>query len=65
MLLGWLGLRLGLDAYYAAGLALAAGFALYQHCLARGRDPELCFAAFLNNAWFGASVMLGIVLAYL
>ncbi|WJW76790.1 4-hydroxybenzoate octaprenyltransferase [Thiohalobacter sp. IOR34] len=50
---------------YHFGLLLAAGFALYQQYLIRRRDAEGCFAAFLNNNWFGAAVFVGIVLDYL
>jgi 4-hydroxybenzoate polyprenyltransferase len=52
---GW-----GLGYGYAAGLATAAGLAVYQQWLARARDPAGCFKAFLNNAWFGAVVFAGL-----
>ena len=51
--LGW--------AYYA-GLAVAAGIAIYHYTLIRGRQREQCFKAFLHNNWFGAAVFSGIVL---
>jgi 4-hydroxybenzoate polyprenyltransferase len=59
------GLMQGLSAYYFAALAVAAGFAVYQHYLIRSREPAKCFRAFLNNSWFGASVFIGLVLHYL
>ena len=61
----WLGRSLGLNAYYFAGVAAAAGFSIYQLGLARQRRTDKCFKAFLNNAWWGAVVFAGIVLAYL
>jgi len=54
-----------LGGYFNFGLALAAGFSLYQQYLIRERQPDACFSAFLNNHWFGAAVFSGIVLAYL
>lgn len=47
---------------YAAGLAVATGLAIYQQWLARNRDRDGCFRAFLNNTWFGAAVFAGLVL---
>lgn len=54
-----------LGQYYFFGLLVAAALALYQQYLIRDREPEGCFAAFLNNNWFGAVVFLGIFLDYL
>jgi 4-hydroxybenzoate polyprenyltransferase len=56
MVAGWL---------YYAGLAFAAGIALYHYTLIRGRNRELCFKAFLHNNWFGAVVFAGIVADHL
>jgi 4-hydroxybenzoate polyprenyltransferase len=47
---------------YYAGLAVAAGIALYHYKLIKHRDREACFAAFLNNNWLGAAVFAGIAL---
>ncbi|MGH8370715.1 MAG: 4-hydroxybenzoate octaprenyltransferase [Gammaproteobacteria bacterium] len=58
------GHRLQLRGAYYAGLAFAAGFAVYQQYLIRRRDPQRCFQAFLNNNWFGAAVFAGILLHY-
>ncbi|HEY5623804.1 MAG TPA: 4-hydroxybenzoate octaprenyltransferase [Gammaproteobacteria bacterium] len=55
----------GLGAWYLAGLIPAGLLMLYQQHLIRERDPQRCFIAFLNNAWVGGFVFLGIVLAYL
>lgn len=54
----------GLGGFYYLGLAVAAGFSIYQQRLIRERDKAKCFQAFLNNNWFGLSVYLGLVLAY-
>ena len=51
------------SAYYI-GVAVAAGFAVYQQYLIRFRDRNGCFRAFLNNNWFGIAVFCGIVLNY-
>ncbi|MGH8442841.1 MAG: 4-hydroxybenzoate octaprenyltransferase, partial [Nevskiaceae bacterium] len=47
---------------YAAGLAVATGLAIYQQWLARNRDRDGCFRAFLSNTWFGAAVFAGLAL---
>jgi 4-hydroxybenzoate polyprenyltransferase len=61
----WVGVWAGLGSIYYAGIAAAAGFALYQQYLIRARQTELCFRAFLNNNWFGAAVFAGIAADYL
>lgn len=50
--------------FYYAGLAAAAGLALYQQWLIRNRDPASCFKAFLNNNPFGAVIFLGLLLDF-
>jgi 4-hydroxybenzoate polyprenyltransferase len=64
LLLAWVGLREQLAAPYFAGLAAAAGIALYHYGLIRRRRREDCFRAFQHNNWFGAAVFSGIVLAF-
>ncbi len=49
---------------YYAGLAVAAGFALYQQTLMRERTRTACFKAFLNNNRFGAVIFAGLMLDY-
>ncbi|WP_202842608.1 4-hydroxybenzoate octaprenyltransferase [Luteimonas saliphila] len=49
---------------YWAGLGVAALFVAYQFALARHRDREACFRAFLNNHWVGLAVFLGIAADY-
>lgn len=51
--------------WYLAGIAAAAVFMLYQQFLIRDREPDRCFAAFLNNAWLGLSVLVGLMLDYI
>jgi 4-hydroxybenzoate polyprenyltransferase len=45
---------------YYAGLAVAAGLALYQYRLIRTRDREGCFEAFRNNNWIGCAIFVGL-----
>ena len=63
--LALVGVREGLGLAYYAGLVVAAGFAVRQHYLIRGRDPGGCFTAFLNNNCLGMSVFVGLAADYL
>ena len=54
-----------LGVWYYGGLGAAALFALYQQTLIRDRDAGRCVRAFLNNAWLGGAVFVGIALDYL
>jgi 4-hydroxybenzoate polyprenyltransferase len=63
--LALVGLMHDLAHWYWAGLAVAAGLALYQQWLIRHREPAACFRAFLNNNLFGLAVFAGILLHYL
>jgi 4-hydroxybenzoate polyprenyltransferase len=56
-----LGARQGLGAVYFAGLAVAAGIALWHFTLIRGRSREGCFRAFRVNHWLGFAVFAGLV----
>jgi 4-hydroxybenzoate polyprenyltransferase len=47
---------------FYAGLAVAAGFILYQYWLIRRRDRSRCFRAFRNNNWVGLAVFAGLAL---
>ncbi|MEY4684523.1 MAG: hypothetical protein RLZ25_982 [Pseudomonadota bacterium] len=58
------GQNAGLGVFYDAGLIGALGFFCYQQWLIRKREKTLCFRAFLNNNWFGASIFGGIALDY-
>jgi 4-hydroxybenzoate polyprenyltransferase len=54
-----------LGGWYYGGLVAAAAFSAYQQHLLKDREAGLCFHAFTNNAWLGASVFCGIALDYL
>jgi 4-hydroxybenzoate polyprenyltransferase len=58
---GW---QLGLRGWFVAGIAVAAGMAIYHYFLIRGRDRMACFAAFRHNNWLGAAVFVGVALDY-
>ena len=64
-LLARAGQMAGLGWMYYAGLAAAAGIALYHYSLIKHRRREACFKAFLHNSWFGAAVFAGIAAEYL
>lgn len=64
LLLIQLGLMQQRGECYFAGIALAAGFAMYQQWITRQREPARCFAAFLNNNYFGGAIFLGLALDY-
>jgi 4-hydroxybenzoate polyprenyltransferase len=59
-LLAAVGLAAGRGAAYFAGLAAAAGIALYHYGLIRTRDRAACFKAFRHNNWLGAAVFAGL-----
>lgn len=59
-----LGHQLELGRYYYLSLAIAAGLALYQQYLIRGREPDGCFKAFLNNNWLGVVIFVGLIVHY-
>ena len=65
LLLAVVGEMHALGAYYRGALAFAGMLFLYQQWLIREREESLCFQAFLNNSWVGASVFVGLVLSYL
>jgi 4-hydroxybenzoate polyprenyltransferase len=60
-ILAWIGLRVGLNALYFAGLAVAAACAVYEQWMVRNRERLACLRAFLHNNAFGAAVMIGLV----
>jgi 4-hydroxybenzoate polyprenyltransferase len=53
-----------LGAWYYGGLTAAAALCVHQQILIGTRERERCFRAFLNNAWLGAAVFVGILLDY-
>jgi len=65
ILLYGVGVMAHLGFVYDIGLAFALVFAVYEQRLLYERRPLDCFRAFLNNNWFGGSVFVGLVAAYL
>jgi 4-hydroxybenzoate polyprenyltransferase len=53
-----------LGVWFKTALAAGAATFVYQQWLIRDRTREGCFAAFLNNQWFGLLIFLGIALDY-
>ncbi|AKC86810.1 4-hydroxybenzoate octaprenyltransferase [Pseudoxanthomonas suwonensis] len=49
---------------YWIALGAAAVLVAWQFWIARGRDRDACFRAFLHNNWIGAAVFAGIALHY-
>ena len=60
---GALGAGVGLRWPYFAGIAVAAGIALWHYTLIRDRSRDGCFRAFRLNHWVGFAVFLGVVLS--
>lgn len=60
LLVGWLQ---ALQWPFYGSLLVAAGLFVQQGWLARHRDREACFHAFLANNWVGAVIFLGIFLS--
>ncbi|QEL64071.1 4-hydroxybenzoate octaprenyltransferase [Oryzomicrobium terrae] len=63
-LVGWVGYGLGMGLLFYAGLAVAAGMAVYHYFLIRGRERMPCFRAFMHNNWLGAAIFLGVAADY-
>ncbi|WP_367347254.1 4-hydroxybenzoate octaprenyltransferase [Stenotrophomonas bentonitica] len=57
------GMRSGLGLYYWLGVAVAAGLIAYEFWIARKRERDPCFKAFLHNNWVGAALFVGIAAA--
>ena len=53
-----------LGVYYWGGLGVATLLVVYEFVIARHRDRDACFRAFLHNHWVGAAVFAGIALDY-
>ena len=60
--LALLGQREQFGPWYFAGWVIAAALIVWEFRLARGRDRDGCFRAFLHNNWIGATVFVSIVL---
>lgn len=50
--------------WYWAGLAAAVVLVAYEFRLARKRERQPCFRAFMHNNWVGLAVLVGIVLHF-
>lgn len=61
-IVGW---QYGLRTWFAIGMLIAAGCAIYHYTLIRTRERAGCFAAFRHNNWLGAAIFGGVVLDYL
>jgi len=59
-----MGTRAGLGWIYGLGVALAMILFGYQQFLIHDRQQSLCFRAFLNNAWVGMLIFVGIALDF-
>jgi len=55
-----IGVQLGFGVLYFAGLAAAAGIAVWHFTLIRGRSRDGCFRAFRLNHWLGFAVFVGV-----
>jgi len=57
------GRNAGLGGWYWAGLGVAALLVAWEFVIARHRQREPLFRAFLHNRWVGASIFAGLALA--
>jgi 4-hydroxybenzoate polyprenyltransferase len=64
LLLAIAGLMADLGQLYFVGLIVAEGIAWHHYSLIKERSRDQCFAAFLDNNWFGAAVFAGLVADY-
>jgi 4-hydroxybenzoate polyprenyltransferase len=51
-----------LGMYYWTAMAVAAVLVIYEFVIARHREREACFRAFLHNNWVGAALFAGIAI---
>lgn len=59
-----IGGQLEMTISYYLGLLAAALLSIYQHYVAKDKQPAHCLQAFLNNNWVGGVIFLGIVSHY-
>jgi len=50
--------------WFYASLGLSTMLFFYQQYLIRYREPQKCFAAFVNNNWVGATIFIGVFLHF-
>ena len=63
--LALVGRQAALGEYYWYGLAVAALLVTYEFVIARRRERDACFRAFLHNHWVGMAIFAGIAVHYL
>jgi 4-hydroxybenzoate polyprenyltransferase len=51
--------------WYFVGVSVVGALFLYQQIIARERQAEACFKAFLNNNWVGIALFVAIVVDYI
>ncbi|MDJ0916293.1 MAG: 4-hydroxybenzoate octaprenyltransferase [Woeseiaceae bacterium] len=59
-----IGTQVGLGFWYFLSLIVAAGMMVYHQRLAKDRERDGCFKAFLHNHYIGMVVFIGIALHY-
>ncbi|MET0327999.1 MAG: UbiA family prenyltransferase, partial [Luteimonas sp.] len=62
--LALVGREAGLGVNYWLGLGLAALLVVWEFVIARHREREACFRAFLHNQWVGLAIFAGIAAHY-
>jgi 4-hydroxybenzoate polyprenyltransferase len=60
-ILAYIGVWVKYGVFYFLGLLLALVLVVYQYTLIQHREPSRCFKAFLNNAWLGGAIFIGLV----
>ena len=63
-LIALVGVEAGRGACFFAGIAVAAGIAVYHYRLIRDRERAPCFKAFLHNNWVGFALFVALVADY-
>jgi 4-hydroxybenzoate polyprenyltransferase len=58
------GASFSLGGWYFLSVGGVAALFIYQLAIARHRDRDACFRAFLNNRWVGVTLFAGLVLDY-
>jgi 4-hydroxybenzoate polyprenyltransferase len=62
--LALVGQRAQLGRYYWCGLVVAMVLVACEFAIARHRDRDACFRAFLHNHWVGAAIFAGVAADY-
>jgi len=62
--LALVGQRSALGTYYWSSIGVAVLLVGYEFVIARQRESNACFRAFLHNHWVGAAIFVGIALDY-